>query len=127
VYPPGTQTGWHLDNAHFVVTLMLQQGQGGGSYEYAPFIRTPDEDNYPAIEAVLDGDSGPVHTLHQGAGDLVVFQGRYTLHRVTEVQGSAPRIIAVLSYDAKPGTTLTPHTRTTFYGRAEAGDPLPRQ
>ena len=29
VYPPGTQTGWHFDNAHFVVTLMLQQAQRG--------------------------------------------------------------------------------------------------
>lgn len=126
VYPPGTQTGWHFDNAHFVVTLMLRQGQGGGVYEYAPFIRAPDEDNFPAIEAVLDGDAGPVHTLEQRAGDLVVFQGRYTLHRVTEVQGSSDRLIAVLSYDVRPGTTLTPHTRTTFYGRVEAGDPLPR-
>lgn len=124
VYPPGTQTGWHFDNAHFVVTLMLQQGQGGGVYEYAPFIRAPDEDNYKAIEAVLDGDAGPVHTLEQGAGDLVVFQGRYTLHRVTEVEGDAPRLIAVLSYDVKPGTTLTAHTRSTFYGRARIGDPV---
>ena len=122
VYPPGSQTGWHFDNAHFVVTLMLRQAQAGGAYEYAPFIRTPREDNYPAIEAVLDGDSEPVQTLAQGAGDLVVFQGRYTLHRVTEVHGSESRLIAVLSYDVKPGTTLTPHTRKTFYGRSHEGD-----
>jgi len=124
VYPPGTQTGWHFDNAHFVVTLMLQQAQAGGSYQYAPFIRAPDEDNYPAIGAVLDGDAGCVHTLEQNVGDLVVFQGRYTLHRVTEVVGDATRLIAVLSYDAKPGTTLTPHTRKTFYGRSHEGEPL---
>ena len=122
VYPPGTKTGWHFDNAHFVVTLMLRPAQRGGIYEYAPFIRAPDEDNYPAIEAILDGDCGPVQTLAQGAGDLVVFQGRYTLHRVTEVYGIEPRLIAVLSYDVKPGTTLTPHTRKTFYGRAHEGD-----
>ncbi|NIR45836.1 MAG: hypothetical protein GWM93_14640, partial [Gemmatimonadetes bacterium] len=103
-----------------------QQGEGGGAYEYAPFIRSPDEDNYPAIDAVLDGDAGPVHTLEQSPGDLVVFQGRYTLHRVTEVVGSVPRLIAVLSYDVTPGTTLTPHTRATFYGRAHPDDPLPR-
>ena len=126
VYPPGTQTGWHFDNAHFVVTLMLQQAQGGGVYEYAPFIRSADQDNYPAIEAVLDGDSATVHMLEQGAGDLVVFQGRYTLHRVTEVFGDAPRLIAVLSYDVTPGTSLTPHTRKTFYGRSHQGEPIPR-
>lgn len=126
VYPPGTQTGWHFDNAHFVVTFMLQQGEGGGVYEYAPFIRGPDEENYPRVGAVLDGDTGPVRRLEQGPGDLVVFQGRYTLHRVTEVLGAVPRLIAVLSYDVTPGTSLTPHTRSTFYGRAHPDDPLPR-
>lgn len=125
VYPPGTRTGWHFDNAHFVVTLMLQQGQRGGVYEYAPFIRSPDRENYGAIGAVLDGYTGPVHTLAQTMGDLVVFQGRYTLHRVTEVEGTIPRLIAVLSYDVKPGTTLSAHTRSTFYGRAAVADPVP--
>lgn len=124
VYPPGTQTGWHFDNAHFVVTLMLRQARQGGAYEYVPFIRTPDDDNYSEIEAVLDGKMGTVHTLEQSAGDLVVFQGRYTLHRVTEVYGSEPRVIAVLAYDAKPGTELTPHTRKMFYGRANKGDSI---
>lgn len=126
VYPPGTQTGWHFDNANFVVTLMLRQAQRGGVYEYVPFIRAPDDDNFPAIEAVLNGESASVHTLEQSAGDLVVFQGRYTLHRVTEVYGIEPRLMAVLSYDVNPGTTLTPHTRKTFYGRAREEDPLPQ-
>ena len=125
VYPPGTQTGWHFDNANFVVTLLLQEGEGGGAYEYVPFIRSPGEENYPAVEAVLDGDPGPVQTLEQHAGDLVVFQGRYTLHRVTPVQGGRQRLVAVLAYDTRPGTTLTEHTRTTFYGRARAGDAVP--
>ena len=125
VYRPGTQTGWHFDNANFAVTLMLQQAQRGGVYEYVPFIRTSDNDNYEAIEDVLDGKSEAVHTLEQRAGDLVVFQGRCTLHRVTEVYGDAPRLIAVLSYDVEPGTTLSPHTRKTFYGRSHAGEPHP--
>lgn len=125
VYPPGTQTGWHFDNAQFVVTLMLQQAQSGGVYEYAPFIRSADMENYAGVGAVLGGDSTNVQTLEQSAGDLVVFQGRYTLHRVTEVSGDAPRLVAVLSYDVEPGTTLTPHTRKTFYGRSHQDQPLP--
>lgn len=124
VYRPGTQTGWHFDNAHFSVTLMLQQAQRGGVYEYIPFVRTPDDDNYTAIEAVLDGNADGVHTLTQRAGDLVVFQGRYTLHRVTEVYGDTPRLVAVLSYDVKPGTALSAHTRRTFYGRTHAHEPI---
>lgn len=124
-YRPGTQTGWHFDNAHFTVTLMLQQAEHGGAYEYVPFVRSPDEENYAAIETVLDGQSRDIHTLEQGPGDLVVFQGRYTLHRVTEVLGSLPRLVAVLSYDAAPGARLTPHTRKTFYGRYDAGESSP--
>ena len=124
-YRPGTQIGWHFDNARFTVTLMLQQAQRGGAYEYVPFIRSPDEENYAAVESVLDGNSTGVHTLAQGSGDLVVFQGRYTLHRVTEVGGELPRLVAVLSYDTKPGTRLTPHTCKMFYGRYRAGEPLP--
>jgi hypothetical protein len=124
VYPPGTQTGWHFDNANFVVTLMLRQAQRGGVYEYAPFIRALNDENFPEVEAVLDGRSTNVHTLEQSAGDLVVFQGRYTLHRVTEVCGIEPRLIAVLSYDVEAGTMLTPHTRKTFYGRSSGEDSL---
>lgn len=121
VYPPGAQTGWHFDNAHFVVTLMLQPAQSGGRYEYAPFIRAPGDENYPAIEAVLDGDARTVRALEQRVGDLVVFQGRYTLHRVTAVEGDVARLVAVFSYDVEPGTTLTAHTRRTFYGRDGMG------
>jgi hypothetical protein len=124
VYPPGTMTGWHFDNAHFVVTLMLRQAQRGGAYEYAPFIRGPEAENFSAIESVLDERSSFVHKLEQRAGDLVVFQGRYTLHRVTEVGGTEARLVAVLSYDAQPGKTLSPHTQMTFYGRSRQADPV---
>ena len=124
VYPPGSVTGWHFDNANFVVTLMLRQAQSGGAYEYAPFIRSPGGDNYSAIESVLDEASPAVHTLEQCAGDLVVFQGRYTLHRVTEVGGAEARLVAVLSYDAEPGKMLSPHTQMTFYGRSTQADPV---
>lgn len=122
-YAPGTQTGWHFDNAHFTVTLMLQQAVRGGVYEYAPFVRSPTDENYAEIAAVLEGRSENVRTLEQGPGDLVVFQGRYTLHRVSEVEATVPRLVAVLSYDVQPGTTLTPHTRKMFYGRYHEGEP----
>ena len=125
-YPPGTQTGWHFDNAHFTVTLMIRQAERGGAYEYVPFVRSAGDENYRGVESVLEGGRDGVRTLAQGAGDLVVFQGRYTLHRVTEVEGDTSRMVAVLSYDVEPGTTLTPHTRKMFYGRYHADEPLPQ-
>ena len=51
-------------------------------------------------------------------GTLVLFQGRYSIHRVTEVRGSVERLLAVLSYDERPGQRMAPYTQKTFYGRA---------
>jgi predicted 2-oxoglutarate/Fe(II)-dependent dioxygenase YbiX len=55
--------------------------------------------------------------LDLAAGALVLFRGRYALHRVTPVEGTRPRLLAALSYDPEPGRTLTEHTRKIFYGR----------
>ena len=55
--------------------------------------------------------------LDMGVGALVLFRGRYTLHRVTPVEGHSPRLTAVLSYDTAPGVMLTEHNRRLFYGR----------
>ncbi len=66
---------------------------------------------------VLDGARAGVRALDMDPGALVLFRGRYALHRVTPVEGEAPRLLAVLSYDPEPGKMLTEHTRTLFYGR----------
>ena len=118
VYEPGAQTGWHFDNANFVVTLMLRPAASGGDYLYLPFIRNDDDPGYSAVDRVLYGDRAGVLTLHQAAGDLVIFQGKNTLHSVTPVEGAVSRTIAVFSYDPAPGKVLHEDTRMTFYGRA---------
>ncbi len=73
---------------------------------------------FDAVGKALDGDDSAIVSLHQAAGDLVIFQGRHTLHRVTPVKGLKPRVIAVLSCDPEPGKILHKDTRMTFYGRA---------
>ncbi len=116
-YPPGAQTGWHFDNANFVVTLLLRQAEKGGGFEFIPNLRSVDDEGYAAVAALHTGDTSRVQSLHQQAGDLVVFQGKNTIHQVTTVQGSATRVIAVFSYDTKPGTMLHEDTRQKFFGR----------
>ncbi len=117
VFAPGQQLGWHFDNADFVTTLMLRPAEAGGLYEYAPGIRTPEDAAYDAVARVLDGAREGVRGLDMEAGALVVFRGRYAIHRVTPVEGARPRLLAVLSYDPEPGKMLTEHTRKIFYGR----------
>ncbi len=117
VFQPGQQLGWHFDNADWAVTLMLQPAREGGVYEYLPWIRNPARENYEAVASVLAGEQDCVRRLAMGEGALVLFRGRYSLHRVTPVEGDRPRLVAVFSYDTAPGITLTEHNRRLFYGR----------
>ncbi len=118
VYRDGSQTGWHFDNANFVVTLMLRPAEQGGRYQYAPFVRLAEDEGLESVVRILGGEESGLLELEQGPGALVLFQGRNTLHRVTPVAGAKPRVIAVLSYDPEPGTVMSAHTQKIFYGRA---------
>ncbi|MDZ4737074.1 MAG: 2OG-Fe(II) oxygenase [Rhodospirillaceae bacterium] len=113
----GQQLNWHYDNADFVTTILLQDSDAGGAFEYCPDLRQPTDENYDAVGRVLAGERAAVRSLDIAPGALVLFRGRYSLHRVTPVEGTRPRIIAILSYDTKPGVVLTEFTRRLFYGR----------
>ena len=120
VFAAGQQLGWHFDNADFVTTLMIRAAEAGGTYEYVPGLRGPEDDAYEALGRVLDGAGGAgeaPRVLDMEAGALVLFRGRTALHRVTPVEAGPPRLLAALSYDPEPGKTLTEHTRKIFYGR----------
>jgi len=117
VFGDGDELGWHFDNSEFSVTLMYQQPDGGGNFEYRPGLRTERDQNYPGVEKILRGGSDGVIRLPSGPGTLAVFHGRHALHRVTPVSGSRPRINSVLSYGEQPGMKLSVLTQKLFYGR----------
>jgi predicted 2-oxoglutarate/Fe(II)-dependent dioxygenase YbiX len=117
IFQPGHQLGWHYDNADWVITLMLQPAESGGVYEYIPESRQPDDEKFEQVSKILDGTHTGVHQLNFDAGALILFRGRYTIHRVTPVRGWIPRLLAVFSYDTRPGVMLTEHNRLLFYGR----------
>ncbi len=114
----GETLSWHFDKSDFAITLLLQSAQSGGAFEYVPRIRSDDEHNYSAIEQLLNGDQSSTLTLHMQPGTLVLFQGRYSIHRVTQVHGHRDRLLAVLSYDEQPGQRMSEFTQRTFYGRS---------
>jgi hypothetical protein len=115
----GDQLGWHFDNSEFAVTLMLQDCAEGGEFEYVPGIRTADDENFPAVRAVLAGAREPVRSLHAEPGTLTLFRGRHSLHRVTPVRGATGRVNAVLAYASTAGHRLSPLNRRLFYGPNE--------
>ncbi|MER8601721.1 2OG-Fe(II) oxygenase [Mesorhizobium sp. M1339] len=115
----GQELGWHFDNSDFAVTLLLQAADEGGVFEYLPNARTDQDPGFEKVNGVLDGGRDEVRILSQEPGSLVVFRGRYALHRVTPVKGDQPRIIAVLAYDSEPGVQLTEYNRNLLYGRVQ--------
>lgn len=81
---------WHFDTNNFTVTLAIQNAESGGAFEYAPNIRDADgNENFDEVARVLDGRSDRVKTLHLQPGDLQLFRGRYSLHRVAPLHGRA--------------------------------------
>jgi hypothetical protein len=109
---------WHFDQTDFVVSLALQDSERGGDFEVAPKIREPDDERYDEVERVLAGDRERVVQLPLTPGTLLVFAGRHSLHRVSEIAGSIPRLVALLSYDEKPGTRSSELLQKVRYGRA---------
>lgn len=114
----GQELGWHFDNSSFAITLMVQAPESGGVFEYVKDVRDADSGdmNYALCRKVLDGEVS-TKTLSIDPGTLVLFRGRNSMHRVTPVQGSRTRMLAVLAYNTKPGMPLSDSARVTFYGR----------
>ncbi|MBX6367285.1 MAG: hypothetical protein IRZ04_04845 [Rhodospirillales bacterium] len=122
VMEEGERLLWHFDQTDFVVSSLLQDCERGGDFEYVPHIRTPEEPNYDRIERLLDGERDGVVTLDMKPGTMALFMGRYSIHRVTAVEGSTPRLVALLGYDTRPGIMSSDHLKLRRYGRTE---PIP--
>ena len=99
----GDTHGWHYDLNDFVVSILLQAPQAGGTFDFAPNIRDENDEHYDAVAEVLDGRSSRLRSVKVEAGTLLLFCGRRALHRVPPVIGPVPRVIALFSYDRRPG------------------------
>ncbi|MEM8595603.1 MAG: hypothetical protein AAGF76_03955 [Pseudomonadota bacterium] len=107
---------WHFDTNNFTVTLAIQNVEAGGAFEYAPGIREHDE-NFEEVTRVLAGTSDRVTVLELEPGDLQLFRGRYSLHRVAPLRGARPRYVAIFSYVDQPGMVGSPERAKQLYGR----------
>jgi hypothetical protein len=111
---------WHFDSNDFVVSLLLQSAEAGGAFEFAPYIRSEAEENYAAVADVLGGGSDRVRAIRVEPGTLMIFCGRYSVHRVSPVEGDRPRMIALFSYDRRPDMMFSDATAERIYGRERA-------
>ena len=108
---------WHFDTNNYTVTLAIQNAEHGGEFEYSPNLRTPTDENYDGVGRVLDGDQSLIHSLHLEPGDLQIFKGRYSLHRVTPLSGPTMRYVAIFSFTEMEGVVGSPERTKQLYGR----------
>ena len=50
---PESEFPWHFDGNEFTISVLVQQAEQGGIFEYVPDIRSPGEENYEKVEAIL--------------------------------------------------------------------------
>lgn len=108
---------WHFDTNNFTVTLAIQNADDGGAFEYAPMIRNSSSEQFDDVAEVLAGTSDKVKSLTLEPGDLQLFKGRYSLHRVTPLNGPTPRYVAIFSYVEEPDMVGAPERTKQLYGR----------
>ena len=118
VMRPGDYFPWHFDGNAYTVSILVQEAEGGGVFEYCPDIRNPDDECYDDVQKALQGDRSYVHELPLKEGDLQIFKGRYSMHRVTEITGPRNRYIALPTYTRDPDTVNLPERSKQIYGRA---------
>jgi len=120
VIAPGRAHPWHFDTNEFTVSMVTREPQAGGVFEYCPNIRSARAENFDDVRAVLAGRGEHlIRRLALRPGYLQLFTGRYSLHRVTPVDGTA-RHSAIFAYSERPGVIGTVARTRQLFGRVAA-------
>ena len=115
----GEELPWHFDLTHFIVSLLIQAPECGGVFEYAPHIRTETEEHYDKVRNLLRGGDEHTVALDLRPGDLQLFEGRCSMHRVTAPERDMWRCIALLSYCEEPGIIGDAKMQKHLFGRVD--------
>lgn len=114
----GATHPWHFDTNEFVVSTLVQAPEAGGLFEYCPQIRSPENENFERVASVIHGeDRSRVRTLTLRPGDIQLFKGRFSLHRVAPVEKATPRLSVIFSYSLKPGMIAKAERTRYLFGR----------
>lgn len=117
VIAPGRAHPWHFDTNEFTVSLLTQEANGGGCFEYCPNIRSATSENLDDVQVVLAGESDLVRRLDLRPGDLQLFLGRYSLHQVSTVEGTVARHSAIFAYSERAGVIGSAERTRQLFGR----------
>lgn len=114
---PKSWHAWHYDTTECTVTLLLQSAESGGEFAFLPNSRDDDGEDREAVDRLLAGNMSHAQTFSRGAGAFTLFRGGYSLHGVTEVEGTRPRISAIMTYDEQPNRVIDDEINVRIYGK----------
>lgn len=117
-YRDGDESSWHFDaDNSFTMTLMVQAAESGGDFQMSPNTRDETDQNYDHVKDVLRGErNDTVVSIGRDPGELCIFRGCNSLHRVSPVHGDTLRIMGVFVYEFSPGILGDPEVNATIYG-----------
>ncbi|MET7615342.1 arpA protein [Streptomyces sp. NPDC005408] len=118
VVEPGMEHPWHFDTNEFTVSMLTQEARAGGVFEYCPNVRSAQDESFDDVRDVLDGRGERLtRRLSLQPGDLQLFKGRYSLHRVSPVGGDVARHSAIFAYSERPGVIGSVARTRQLFGR----------
>jgi len=118
IMEPSHYFPWHFDSNDFTLSILIQKAQKGGIFEYYPDIRNIQNENHEQVSKVLNDERKGVYLLDLEPGDLQIFKGRFSIHRVTQVWGRNPRCIALPTFVDDPYRINKPQRSKDVFGRA---------
>lgn len=114
---PGSQLAWHFDEHDLNIVIMLTASKHGSIFEISPHTRTFTDENYPKVSRVLKGDRSDLKQLSASPGDLYIFNGKHSLHRVTRNTSTKVRYILSLAYTLRRKYTGNVEARKIVFGQ----------
>jgi hypothetical protein len=123
----GDTDSWHYDGNDGVVSLLLQNPDTGGKFEYAPYVRTLEDGHFDDVANVLKDPKHHAVRPPLEPGTFILFNGNLSLHRVTPVgKTTKPRMILLFSYDRSPNFVVADRGLTRLRTLPKVKD-LPEQ
>lgn len=112
----GDHLHWHFDCNACAVTLGVQLPEGGGQFEFVPFIGREEYAKVSAVIAAEPGTAPDVREFCTEEGMLVFFCGGESIHCVRPVMGPRCRMVAALQFHTSPDAHDPPEMTQRIYG-----------
>ena len=121
IFREGDGLNYHFDKSEYSVSLILQPSEEGGEFQFLPNSRSLVECwdemilEIDEIAKAVEPHSLEIKRPKLVAGDLYLFRGENSLHRVSKIT-KGKRINIILTFNTEPEIKLNQYTLKKFFG-----------